>query len=166
MEKRFSWRSLFFWLTLILVLLVAGMIFFFSSQPADQSTQTSGSVMAFLLGLFGLDADTMAADQLGLVHTVVRKLAHFTEFGMLGFSLLLHLRVGRRKRGMAAAWVLGTLYAVSDELHQMFEAGRGPQLRDVAIDSAGVLAGVLVCAGLWALFRLFRQKKCRKGLQK
>ena len=39
---------------------------------------------------------------------------------------------------------LGTLYAVTDELHQGFVGGRHPAVLDVCIDSSGVIAGVLV----------------------
>ena len=42
------------------------------------------------------------------------------------------------------AWVVGTLYAASDEIHQLFVPGRSGQLRDVLLDSAGVAAGILL----------------------
>ena len=48
-------------------------------------------------------------------------------------------------------WGVGTLYAVSDEFHQGFVAGRGPSVVDVMIDSAGVIAGAWLL--LWILLR-------------
>ena len=53
-------------------------------------------------------------------------------------------------RLVAAAWALGTLYAASDEVHQLFIEGRTGQLSDVLLDSSGVLAGALLC---WLLLR-------------
>lgn len=40
------------------------------------------------------------------------------------------------------------LYAISDEVHQLFVPGRGGQVRDVIIDSAGAIAGILGYNGL------------------
>ena len=45
--------------------------------------------------------------------------------------------------GAPAAWLIGTAYAVTDEFHQSFVPGRSCELRDVVIDSCGVLTGVL-----------------------
>ena len=41
-------------------------------------------------------------------------------------------------------WVIGTIYAVSDEVHQLFVEGRSCEVRDMLLDSAGVAAGVLL----------------------
>ena len=41
-------------------------------------------------------------------------------------------------------WVIGTVYAVSDEVHQLFVEGRSCEVRDMLLDSAGVAAGVLL----------------------
>ena len=43
-----------------------------------------------------------------------------------------------------SAWIIGTAYAVTDEIHQHFVPGRSCELRDICIDSAGVLCGVLI----------------------
>ena len=48
------------------------------------------------------------------------------------------------KHPMLAAWITGSLYAATDEFHQLFVANRSGELRDVCIDSAGVLLGTLV----------------------
>lgn len=46
------------------------------------------------------------------------------------------------KRQMLCAILVTAFYAASDELHQFFVPGRSCQLRDVLIDTAGVVAGV------------------------
>ena len=46
---------------------------------------------------------------------------------------------------------IATLYAASDELHQVFVSGRTPSLVDVAIDSAGAAAGIALLG--WVLRR-------------
>jgi VanZ family protein len=68
---------------------------------------------------------------------VLRKLAHVTEYAVLGFLLA-------RVVALVPAFALGVLYAITDELHQTFVAGREGAPRDVAIDAAGVAIGLLV----------------------
>ena len=47
---------------------------------------------------------------------------------------------------MPAGWGFSTLYAVTDEMHQLLIEGRSGQWTDVLIDSAGALTGVLIIA--------------------
>ena len=54
---------------------------------------------------------------------------------------------------------LGILYACIDELHQYFVPGRACQIRDVCIDTAGVLAGVLLVLWISRMSRRHREKK-------
>jgi VanZ family protein len=88
--------------------------------------------------IFGLSSIPSLGTGLGTWDLVLRKLAHATEYAVLGLLLL-------RALGRAGAAVaLGVLYAATDELHQHFVAGRHASPYDVAIDSFGVLVGVLV----------------------
>jgi VanZ family protein len=75
---------------------------------------------------------------------VLRKLAHMAEYAVLGALLL--RATGRA--GLAVA--LGTAYAVSDEVHQLFVPGRAGSPVDVAIDAVGVAVGVLLWQSLAA----------------
>jgi VanZ family protein len=94
--------------------------------------------------IFGLSSVPDLGTGLGTWDFALRKLAHFCEYGVLG--LLLGRAFGREPLAAAA----GILYAASDELHQHFVAGRHAAFRDVAIDSAGVLVGVLLARrALW-----------------
>jgi VanZ family protein len=76
----------------------------------------------------------------------LRKLAHAAEFAVLGALLV------RATRRAGAAFALGVAYAVSDEVHQSFVAGRVGSALDVAIDAAGVAIGIV----LWQLARTRR----------
>jgi VanZ family protein len=87
--------------------------------------------------IFGLSAVPDLGTGLGTWDLVLRKIAHFCEYAVLG--LLLLRATGRETVALAA----GVLYAASDEVHQHFVAGRHAAFRDVAVDSAGVLFGVL-----------------------
>lgn len=87
----------------------------------------------------------------------LRKIAHFTEFGLLGMCLA--WLMGMLQKKTAWAFVLGTAAACVDETIQRFVPGRGPSLKDVAIDAGGVLTGVLlICLG-YAWCKRKRKKK-------
>ena len=73
---------------------------------------------------------------------LLRKIAHFTEFAALGS--LLCWRAGMLKKSKAAAFGCGALAACIDETIQIFVPDRGPGLKDVCIDCAGVLTGMLL----------------------
>ena len=147
-------RKLWLILTLAAVLAVAGMIFFFSSQMGEDSGALSdGIVLPVLRALHPGFDDLSPAEQARLMAPVslaIRKLAHFTEFALLGFFLMVHLRLRRAegpvRRLALLAFGAAALYACSDEIHQIFVADRGPALLDVGIDAAGALCGVLAAA--------------------
>ncbi|MCD7806910.1 MAG: VanZ family protein [Lachnospiraceae bacterium] len=75
--------------------------------------------------------------------TLVRKLAHFTEFTLLGteLTLLIWQVMGRSLTG-PLLW--GLLTAVTDETIQLFSPGRGSSVRDVWIDFGGVVTGMAI----------------------
>jgi VanZ like protein len=94
-------------------------------------------VVAWAALIFAISSVPSLGTGLGLWDLVLRKLAHVTEYAVLGFLLA-------RVVATAPAFALGVLYAVTDELHQSFVSGRHGAPRDVLIDSFGVLIGVLV----------------------
>lgn len=72
----------------------------------------------------------------------VRKLAHFTEFAALGMCL--GWLFAMRNKGKIRPFLWGVAAACVDETIQCFVPDRGPGLRDVCIDAAGVLTGLLL----------------------
>ncbi|MBQ2927362.1 MAG: VanZ family protein [Oscillospiraceae bacterium] len=72
----------------------------------------------------------------------LRKLAHFTEFTALG--LLLGWLFGMLKKKQAWSVLCGISAACMDETIQRFVPGRGPSIKDVCIDSCGVLTGLIL----------------------
>ena len=146
-------------LSLLLVLAVMVMIYCFSAQTGEESGSLSGRITGWLLRVLIPDFETMEPDAQqnlkDIFGLVIRKLAHFSEYALLGFSLYLHITQLQKKWSVRLpllwAWGIGTLYAASDEFHQSFVGGRGPSVVDVMIDSAGVIAGVLLM--VWILRR-------------
>lgn len=139
-------------LSLVLVLAVMGMIFCFSAQTGESSGALSGRITARVVRFCVPDFDAFSETQqkalLSTVGLLIRKAAHFSEFALLGFSLMLHIQQLRKRIHVPTswlwAWAVGTAYAISDELHQHFVGGRYPAAMDVLIDSCGVIAGILL----------------------
>ena len=148
MKHRIFWTRFF----LIATLATAALIFFFSAQQGSDSAALSDGVTLQVAKLIKPGFNDLPASQkrsiLKQLSAVVRKCAHFGEFALLSFNLLCWLRLRRWEKPARAAflpaWGIATLYAGTDELHQMFVAERGPALLDVCIDSAGALTGALV----------------------
>lgn len=134
------------------VILVA--IWLFSAQSAAESSNLSGSLAQFLMKMpFG--------DNLALVEDldhILRKMAHFTIYMLLGISLagtMIDLRKGRL---ILTVVLSGVVVAMLDEWHQSFVPGRGPGWGDVLLDTAGVLAGACLVVGLrWLVGRKYRK---------
>lgn len=96
--------------------------------------------------IFALSSVPDLGTGLGGWDLVLRKIAHTAEYAILGALLV-------RATGRAGlAFALGTLYAISDEIHQSFVPGRLGSPLDVAIDAVGVAIGV----ALWQLARTRR----------
>jgi VanZ family protein len=88
--------------------------------------------------IFALSSIPSLGTGLGTWDLILRKGAHMTEYAVL--AVLLARALGREARVLA----LGVLYAASDELHQAFVRGRHASPIDVAIDTVGLLIGLLV----------------------
>ena len=147
---------------LILVLAVAAMIFFFSAQDKDQSSDTSKIVTQRLLERFYPDYDQLTKKQkrvlLRQYQPTVRKTAHVLEFMLLGALLFLLVHGLKARWAGLIAWITGTLYAVTDEIHQTAVSGRAGRITDVGFDSGGVLLGILLGLLLLRLFRRIFEK--------
>lgn len=139
---------------LILAVLWMVVIFSFSARPAEQSTGDSrwaGHMIGqlFVPG-FGDWSDKEQEAFAEKVDYPVRKTAHAMEYAVLGLLTAgAYIRRGTSiRKGILVPWGIAALYAASDEFHQLFVPGRSGQVSDVVLDSAGVLAGVLLLAGI------------------
>lgn len=129
----------------LLTVMVMGIIFLFSSQRAEQSNAVSVFVTERIVKLLPQTRELEAAEQEKLVkkwNSRVRKYAHITIFFVLGMTVCVWLlRRGINWKRYVAVLFICFLYAVSDELHQMFVGGRGPMIKDVGIDFLGSMLG-------------------------
>lgn len=139
-------------LTTLLTAAVMVMIFAFSTEDAEHSDRTSGLISRRVLSIIHPEYEQLEESRQKLLYDdmqhIVRKCAHFTEYMVLGLMLRLCLEswFGKQWWLGPASWAGGTLYAGTDEIHQIQVAGRTAQWTDVLLDSAGVLTGMLLAA--------------------
>ena len=107
-------------------------------MPVPRTLSLWLPVVAWAALIFAFSSIPSLSSGLGTWDLVLRKVAHAAEFAVLGGLLV------RALDRELPAFLLGVAYAVSDELHQSFVEGRHGAPRDVAIDAAGVLIGILL----------------------
>lgn len=136
-------------------------IFSNSMKIATVSSASSGKVLDFLQRLLRRLGHPALAQRLTM--HLVRKLAHFCEYTLEGFLLMLCMRVYTRRyvRHISVPMLGGVLTAMADETIQLFSPGRSSQVTDVWLDSAGVLAGILIALVFMALCRMLFHR-CNK----
>lgn len=117
-------------------LIVLNLIFIWgnSAMPGDASSEVSGGILECLTGVFPF----LAADW---AHNLIRKLAHFSEFALLGVLVGWRYRLEKERIPPVLACA-GLVVACVDETIQIFSPGRGSSLLDVWLDTAGFAAGL------------------------
>lgn len=137
------------------VLLWMGFIFVMSTD-AGSANQTSRVIEPLLRWV----KPDISIDAIALVHLLVRKCGHLSEYAVLALLVLRALMHPASLRSCSwswraagVAWLMASAYALSDEFHQAFVATRTASPGDVLIDSAGALLGLAVLAGARNLVR-------------
>ena len=104
--------------------------------------------MERVLGILGLTNFPYAE----LLETIIRKMAHFAEYFILGILMSMTIRETKCKSRILMPWAIATIVAACDETIQLFSAGRSGQITDVMLDSCGVLVGCVVILKICELF--------------
>ena len=115
-----------------------------SLMPGDVSSTQSG----FVVGIFTsiLDFIGMPYNEV-ILSSLIRNVAHFTEFFILGMILVL------RFKNIFIAYGIGLLIVFIDEIIQIFVPGRAFEVKDLIIDTFGLNWGILILAGIIYLIR-------------
>lgn len=143
-----------------------GLIFFFSHQTAAESGDLSGGLIESAVRFFFPSASQSFITQvISSAEFWVRKLAHFCIYavlGALGFLTFVSYTSIPFALRCFFSLLMSVLYSMSDEYHQTFISGRSGELRDVLIDGAGALTGILFCAFIYGLIIHIRKKRKSK----
>jgi len=129
-------------LRVCITLLIINLAFIWGNSllPGEISGAFSDWVKSLVAPLFGWDQES------GEGGGLLRKIAHFTEFACLGVCLRWFWGMLEAKRLKPFLYALGCAFVAAciDEIIQMFVPLRGPGIRDVLIDTAGSLTGILI----------------------
>lgn len=156
-------------INIILLLIWMFIIFLFSSQNGSNSTSTSNKVVLTMINVTAtvtgntytdLEIKNMVIDKT----TLVRKSAHFIEYLILGVFIINVLKDYAKinKRMILFALLFCFLYAISDEIHQLFSDGRTCKILDVFIDTFGSFVGICIYNIFYNIY--LKEKKIRYNL--
>lgn len=131
------------------VLLWMAVIFALSAQPAEQSKGLSEKATEVIIEIIDcvhpldLEVSTMQEEIMKL-NSIVRRYGHGIEYLVLALLVAnAFKRSGVRDKSiLTLAFVFCALYALSDEIHQIFVPGRACELSDYLTDCLGVIMGM------------------------
>ena len=139
---------------LLLLILIADMVFIFynSAQVASVSSNASQSVTQMVAHVIVPNYDkldeTEKLNTVASLDAIVREAAHLLQFVPMGFALYLLLHISTIPQKLSRLCLpltlgFGILYALSDEIHQLFVPGRSFQFFDIFMDTCGVTVGII-----------------------
>ncbi len=141
-------KKFFLWTA---VLLTSVMIFSFSSKSGSDSKKISEKITDKVVNISEeannndeIRAEITASESYKSVHKLIRKIAHIFEFSLLGAFTFLLANSYKLSLKNSILISLGycLIFAVSDEIHQLFVDGRAGRAIDVLIDFVGSSIGV------------------------
>ena len=117
-----------------------GVIFWFSSKPALESSSMSNNIIdTIIIKICQIVNDDLNDKQIANIRKIVsrpvRKLGHFTVYFILGLLVVSMLKSYGIKNIIIVASIICFIYAFSDEIHQLFVDGRSCEMLDVILDT-------------------------------
>lgn len=146
MQKKTLIRNIVF----ILILMWMSIVFQLSNQQSNKSTGLSQRITKIFV----------SEEKVEIVEPYIRKIAHLSEYalgGILFLSFFLTYDYSDKKR-ILLSLLFGTGYATLDEIHQLFIDGRAGQIKDVYIDTIGVLIGICIAMIIYKISKQNKEK--------
>ena len=122
-------------ISIILVILWMILIFIMSSFSGNDSSNQSNFIVDIISNIFNIN-------NIELLSLIIRKLAHFTEYFILG--ILVYNMIYNLNKKKYISIIICILYAISDEIHQIFTSDRGPRVFDIFIDTLGSSTSIII----------------------
>lgn len=135
------------------------LIFLFSSQVATESSELSGRIVNSIAPV----APEIIKSSLTFL---VRKSAHVFLYFVLGILTANFLVSYKLKAKLVYIYslIFVFVYAITDEIHQLFVAGRSGEVRDVLMDTVAGAVGIALYLGLRKLLSTKRASKSTKNI--
>ena len=149
MNKKETFKIVLSWTPALVVMIVR---FCFSSQFSEESAQTSTGILEWLEKIFNITIN----------HEVLRKIAHAFEFFALGATVSVGFLNTLKRPAPIASLIVSVVYALSDEIHQIFVPGRACRAFDIFVDTCGAGVGIIACLFLFYLTGKIKSRKTKK----
>lgn len=139
-----------FWIYLFLTVAIMIGIFSFSAQSGDKSSDISMNITEKVVNQDNYEetAEKSLSKKQEETETIIRKTAHFLIYTGLGLCVFMTLYYSGKVNKMWILFIISLgfcmFYASGDEIHQLFVSERSGEVRDVLIDSAGSLLGIVI----------------------
>ena len=166
LEKNILKDILLFAIFLTLVILWMEIIFKLSSANGEKSTDTSRASLERIITVFNKNIDKDKLEGLVIKYDVVlRKFTHFSGYlvgGVLLYFMYFYLNKLMKyklKNIKMYSVVTGSIYAMTDELHQHFVPGRSGEIKDVLLDTSGVITGIII---VWLVISVIQKCKLKR----
>lgn len=150
-------------ISMVLLIITFGVIFGFSSQSGVESGGISRKVTVKFVNIFPYTKNLKNETKMKLIEhgePIVRKMAHLSIYTVVGMCIMSFMATFpvRLRTKLAVSILVGIIYAVSDEWHQSFVPGRGPDIKDVLIDTTGVCLGIIIVLVFISVYLALRDK--------
>lgn len=131
-------------------------IFSFSCQIGRESDKNNHFIVNVLNSL---KIEVVKHMDYNFLNFLIRKTAHVTEYFILFMLLYYAFKKSKFKKEKLKSSVITILYACTDEFHQLFVPGREGKIRDVFVDSIGVIIGLIIIY----IYKSLKNKKVNKN---
>ena len=140
---------------IILIIMTLCVVAFIFMHSLTLSAEESGAVTDWLTNLIPFQ----------LTDHIVRKMAHFTEYSVLGFvtSFTVYSFFKKPTGGIFIKLFVTLFTAVIDETIQLNVPGRSGQVTDVLLDFSGAVTGIIVSTLLILIYLLYKKRKEMKN---
>lgn len=163
MSKKNKSQTIIIWAVIILTMIS---IYQLSNQPATESRALSApfaAVFKEIVKRLPFLSEGKKGFLIASAVFYVRKLAHFVIYTLLGGTLFIgfYSSLLKKRKAILLALIMSVGYAITDEWHQHYITGRGPQVTDIYLDSMGALSGILLavcCLSIWHALRNRRRQ--------
>lgn len=120
-------------------------IFTMSSFNSIESANQSNYIVNIISNVLNIN-------NIELLNLIIRKLAHYIEYLILGILVINMFIKNNIPQSYLISIIFCIIYAISDEIHQIFVPGRACQIKDILIDSIGSITGIY-------LYKLISKRK-------
>ncbi len=129
-------------------------IFIMSHSNGLESENQSNFIVNFINNILKLENTEV-------IGIIIRKLAHLFEYFVLGILMFNCLKGYNIKRIILISLVLCSIYAITDEIHQLYIPGRSGNLIDVMIDAVGSVIGIILYN---FMYKKLKYKYCKNNI--